>query len=350
MKKIMYISILILVLLIINSTLFITSVRADSIAGINCPSSINLNNNFNVALILPSNAYAAEATVTVTFSDGTSTSGKIVYVQGMSDFPNSVTFNAKVAGGGTVSISNVVISDSNSNPLESNGNKSQSFNVVSPNASTNNNNNQTTTEKFTDVNETVFTKERVNVRETPSTSGNKVATIDKDTELKRTGVGDAGWSRVEYNGKTCYISSQYLTKDKPADPEFKKVEETMYAKQSCNLRASWSTDSEKVGYLNAGQEVTRVGVAENGWSIIKYNGKEVYVATRLLQSEPLEEDTEEPEENTEDTENTDELTTLKEQIGVLPEVGNNVAVYIYSVLAVTVFAIASYGIYYTNKK
>ena len=91
-----------------------------------------------------------------------------------------------------------------------------------------------------------------------------------------------------------------------------------------------------------------------GWSKINYNGKEVYVATRLLQSEPLKEEEEkEPDENTDDTqENTvnDELATIKEKIGVLPEVGNNVAVYIYTTFAVVAVAISLYGIYYTNKK
>lgn len=347
-KKILHINIVLFVLLIIS--IFMTNtVNADSIAGINCPSSLNLNQNFTVSLILPSNAYAAEATVTVKFSNGVTDSAKLVYVQGMSDFPNSVSFTAKSAGAGTVTISNVIISDSNSNALENGGSKSQGFNVVDGNTPTT----PTTpaAPKFTDVNEIVYTTDRCNIRESYSTDSKKITTVDKDTDLKRTGVGDNGWSRIEYNGKTCYISSQYVTKEKPADPEFKAVEEKMYATQNCNLRASWSTNSDKVGYLEAGQEVTRIGVADNGWSKIKVDGKEVYVATRLLQSEPLEEEKpEETEENPEEPETTDELATIKEQIGVLPEVGNNVTVYIYAVLAIIMTLISVYGIYYTNKK
>lgn len=374
-KKILHISFIIIAILFLNLTFIINNVNADSVAGINCPSSVNLNENFSVALILPSNAYAAEANVSVKFSDGSTSSAKIVYVQGMSDFPNSVTLNAKVAGTATITVSNIIISDSNSSPIENGGSKSQSLNVVAPtlpttpanptdNNNSNNNNNSsssnttnnnttTTTVKFTEVNETVYTTERCNIRESYSTNSNKIATVNKNTELKRIGVGDNGWSKVEYNGKTCYVSSQYLTTTQ-AEPEFTTVNETMYATQSCNLRASWSTDSDKVGYLDAGQEVTRIGVGDNGWSKINYNGKEVYVATRLLQSEPLKEEEEkEPDENTDDTqENTvdDELATIKEKIGVLPEVGNNIAVYIYTTFAVVAVAISLYGIYYTNKK
>lgn len=365
-RKILHISIIILAILFLNLTLIINNVNADSVAGINCASSVNLNENFSVSLILPSNAYAAEANVSAKFSDGSISSAKLVYVQGMNDFPNSVTLTAKAAGSATITVSNIIISDSNSSALENGGSKSQSLNVVDTSSSTSttnnnssnsnsgnttNNNSTTTTVKFTEVNETVYTTERCNIRESYSTSSNKIATVNKNTELKRIGVGENGWSKVEYNGKTCYVSSQYLSTQQ-ADPEFTSVNEKMYAKQSCNLRASWSTDSDKVGYLDEGQEVTRIGVGENGWSKINYNGKEVYVATRLLQAEPLEEEEEEtetPEETPEDTTN-DELATIKEAVGVLPEVGNNVAVYIYAILAIIATVVAGYGIYYTNKK
>ena len=363
-RKILHISLIILAILFLNLTFIINKVNAESVAGINCPSSVNLNENFSVSLILPSNAYAAEATVSVKFSDGSTSSAKLVYVQGMGDYPNSVTLNAKAAGSATITVSNIIISDTSANAIENGGSKSQSLNVVDTSSSStgnNNNNNNTTTTtpttptttvKFTEVNETVYTTERCNIRESYSTSSNKIATVNKNTALKRIGVGENGWSKVEYNGKTCYVSSQYLSTTQ-AEPEFTSVNEKMYAKQSCNLRASWSTDSDKVGYLDAGQEVTRIGVGENGWSKISYNGKEVYVATRLLQAEPLEEEESEeetPEEETPEETTNDELATIKEAVGVLPEVGNNIAVYIYAILAITPSVIAGYGIYYTNKK
>ena len=67
------------------------------------------------------------------------------------------------------------------------------------------------------------------------------------------------------------------------------------AKQNCNIRASWSVDSEKVGYLVKGQSVERTGYADNGWSRILYNGKTVYIASRLLSVDKPEEE----EKNTE---------------------------------------------------
>lgn len=387
MKKILsQISLILLIMCIGMISVFITDVNADSVAGLNCPTSTKVGSTFKVALILPSNAYTAEATITVKFSDGSTTSGRLVYMSGMADYPNSVSLSAKVAGNATVTASNIIIGDSNGNTVESGGSKSGTINIIGdtpstpsnpgsstspsvPNEnnggtqtpSTNNNNNNTNnnnTVNFTDVNETVYTTERCNVRKSYSTSSEKITTLSKGASVKRTGVSSSGWSRVEYNGTVCYISSQYLTTTKPAEEEvkFKDVEEKLYATQSCNLRKSWSTDSDKVGYLTQGEEVTRTGVADNGWSRISYKGQTVYVASRLLTTEKKEDETEEEsEENIVDTneieEKTDEqiLAEIKEEVGVLPEVGNNIATIIYTIItSMAVIGILA-GIYYIKR-
>ena len=130
---------------------------------------------------------------------------------------------------------------------------------------------------FTDVNETVYTKDSCNVRESYSTDSKKITKLEKGRKLKRIGVGDNGWSKVEYNGKTVYISSQFLTTEKPPDPKFKEVNEVMYAGQECNVRKSFTIDSDKVGYLKLGDEVKVTGIGDNGWSKIEYKGEVAYV-------------------------------------------------------------------------
>ncbi len=78
----------------------------------------------------------------------------------------------------------------------------------------------TVTRSFKDVNETVYVynTESVNVRELDSASSTKLGGLSRGTAVTRTGIStDGSWSRVSYNGKTAYISSDYLTKDKPAD-------------------------------------------------------------------------------------------------------------------------------------
>lgn len=71
---------------------------------------------------------------------------------------------------------------------------------------------------FTDCNETVYATTTVNVRDTYSTSGNKVGSLTKAQSVKRTGTGQgeaAGWSRIEFNGQVAYVNSDYLSTTKP---------------------------------------------------------------------------------------------------------------------------------------
>ena len=118
-----------------------------------------------------------------------------------------------------------------------------------------------------------------------------------------------------------------------------------------------------------GQEVTRTGVAD-GWSRIIHYGGTAYVASNLLSTEKpeIEEEPEvnEVENNTvaneianEVVQNTvtnevvaekTELEILQEEIGVLPEVGKNIAVQIYIVVTAVAIIVCGFGLYYINKK
>lgn len=62
----------------------------------------------------------------------------------------------------------------------------------------------------TECNETVFTNTTSNVRLQPSSSAEKVETVNKGTELLRTAILDNGWSEIQYNGQICYISSKLV--------------------------------------------------------------------------------------------------------------------------------------------
>ena len=71
---------------------------------------------------------------------------------------------------------------------------------------------------FTDCSETLYATTTVNVRDTYSTSGNKLGSLARAQSVKRTGIGTgaaAGWSRIEFNGKVAYVSSDYLSATKP---------------------------------------------------------------------------------------------------------------------------------------
>lgn len=72
-------------------------------------------------------------------------------------------------------------------------------------------------EGFADADETLYvTGSNVNVRRVPATTGEIAGTLNKGASLHCTGRKD-DWSRVEYNGEICFVSSQFLSAEKPEE-------------------------------------------------------------------------------------------------------------------------------------
>ena len=65
-------------------------------------------------------------------------------------------------------------------------------------------------QKFQSVSEKVTAKIEVNLRLEPSNEAEIVGTLQNGIQLTRTGVGDKGWSRLEWEGKTVYAITSYL--------------------------------------------------------------------------------------------------------------------------------------------
>ena len=87
----------------------------------------------------------------------------------------------------------------------------------------------------------------------------------------------------------------------------------MYTAQECNVRKSFTTDSDKVGYFKFAEEVKVTGIGDNGWSKIIDNNA---IEGNLIEN--------------------DLLGSLQNEIGVIPEVGKNYSEYIYIVITLTV--------------
>jgi uncharacterized protein YraI len=62
----------------------------------------------------------------------------------------------------------------------------------------------------------------------------------------------------------------------------KAVDETVWATADVNVRADSSTDAKKVGTLKKGKKITRTGVLNNGWSRVKYDNQDCYIASSYL--------------------------------------------------------------------
>lgn len=279
-----------------------------SIASISTSGSVNVGSNFTITLNIPANATAAEANILVKYANGSTKSTKIAYVEGMNGFNSkSVSFNAEVAGTATISATNIIISDADGNALENGGTASTSIQINSPapvepetpsqpddSASPNTptapstpNTNQTPKEpNFKATNDTVYATKSMNVRSSWSKSSSKVGGLSEGQAVTRTGIGDNGWSRINYNGGTAYVSTALITttkpEPKPVEPEPIEEEKT----------------EEKTEEMNSDEKIDEV-----------------------------------PEENLEKTEE-QIYQEIVSNIGTIPEVGTNENIYIYVILII----------------
>lgn len=109
------------------------------------------------------------------------------------------------------------------------------------------------------------------------------------------------------------------------EPKFTSVNQTMYTTGEVNIRKSYSTSSAIIKTVEKGTKITRVGIGDNGWSKITYNGQTAYVSSSLLtKTKPAEDKpkTEEPKSNTTNqTTNTD--VTNNEDVNNTTELVNN---------------------------
>ena len=152
---------------------------------------------------------------------------------------------------------------------------------------------------FVDVNDTVTAKDETNLRDIPSQGEESTVlyTLKNGETVTRTGVSELGWSRLSYNGVTCYAVTSLLTTDlsySPTAPEpssgfktqFTSCNETVTAKEYVNLRSKPSVtdeDSVVVYTLYAGESVVRTGInTDVGWSRVVYNGQTLYCISSYI--------------------------------------------------------------------
>lgn len=154
--------------------------------------------------------------------------------------------------------------------------------------------------QFSPVNEQVTAKEVVNLRRLPSVEhedAEVIAQLNQGDVATRVGVSDNGWSKLEYNGVTCYAVTSYLTlagetapQTEPEEHEiqtqFEQINDRVTAKVEVNLRSLPSVEDPEcvvVASIKNGEVVERTGINRDvGWSRVVYNGQTLYCITRYL--------------------------------------------------------------------
>ena len=71
---------------------------------------------------------------------------------------------------------------------------------------------------YSELNQTMYAKSAVNVRDLPSTDGKKIGSLKASQEITVTGKCDqTGWYRFELNNTTGYVSDKYIVSEKPVN-------------------------------------------------------------------------------------------------------------------------------------
>lgn len=69
---------------------------------------------------------------------------------------------------------------------------------------------------YSELNQTMYAKSAVNVRDLPSTDGKKIGSLKASQEITVTGKCEqTGWYRFDLNGTTGYVSDKYIVSEKP---------------------------------------------------------------------------------------------------------------------------------------
>lgn len=135
--------------------------------------------------------------------------------------------------------------------------------------------------------ETVYTLDKVNVRQEPNESGALLGTVEKGTALTRTGTTEDGWSSIDYNGTPAYVKSDYVSTEAPAqepaaDTSGIAAGTKITLTNTVNIRSSMSETASKVGVAYAGDSVTVQMSYAEGWTKVTWKDKEGYVKTEFL--------------------------------------------------------------------
>ncbi|WP_346045920.1 SH3 domain-containing protein, partial [Paraclostridium tenue] len=136
----------------------------------------------------------------------------------------------------------------------------------------------------------VVTATSLNVRSGPSTSNALIGSLRNNEKVEVISENN-GWAKIKYNGRLGYVSSVYLkdagdnntnTNQNPGEkPNEGAVKTKVVTATTLNVRSGPSTSHGLIGTLKHNERVEVISES-NGWSKIKYKGKEAYVSSDYL--------------------------------------------------------------------
>ena len=115
----------------------------------------------------------------------------------------------------------------------------------------------------------------LNMRKGPSTSYSVITTLTKGEEVEVISE-ENGWAKINHNSKIGYVSSKYLSDEKPVKITIKYVNA-----DSLNIREGAGTSYKILGTYKKGQEVKVVSI-DGDWAKIQYEDGYAYISNKYL--------------------------------------------------------------------
>lgn len=131
------------------------------------------------------------------------------------------------------------------------------------------------------------------VRTGPAAYHSVIGGVLNGTTLNVVG-SENGWFKVNYQGKTGYVSSEFVkfvkggtaTPEQPKQPDQGAIGNYYINASALNVRSGEGTNYRIIGALPQGQKVQVIS-ENSGWSKINYNGQTGYIGTRFLSKTPV---------------------------------------------------------------
>lgn len=125
----------------------------------------------------------------------------------------------------------------------------------------------------------------INVRSSDSETADKLGKISPGKKYTRTENRVNGWSKIDYEGKEGYVKTEFIevVEETPTGDTKTTAAVTVTAKENVNIRETASEKGNKVGLVVAGDKLEFIEKMNNGWTKVKYKGKEAFVKSEFVE-------------------------------------------------------------------
>ena len=126
----------------------------------------------------------------------------------------------------------------------------------------------------------------LNLRVNPGTNENIITSIPKDANIEVLGKDENGWTKVRYNNQEGYVASNYITMNtQPTNSEniANQTARVITNNKGLNFRTSPNSQSSNIiTSIPKDANIEVLGKDENGWTKVRYNNQEGYVASNYI--------------------------------------------------------------------